>query len=115
MGEIITLRSAIATTAPLHVIARFPAVGRLQIVCGRHDAPGEPSQFHAVVRAPGAPDLLILSAPWPEGEPDAAWSSEIGLRIEQVRAALAIAAKRRDFLTDEPETDGPTAPDRGAA
>lgn len=113
VSESVTLKTAIATTAPMNVVAQFPAVGRLQIVCGRYDDPAGRSLFHAVVRAPGAPDLLILSAPWPEGEPDAAWSAEISQRIEQVRAALAIAAKRREFLTDEP--DGPTVPDLGAA
>lgn len=93
-------------------IAEFPATGQLRVVCGKAGADDEDPQFEVRVRAPGAPDMVICSGPWPEGEPDEEWRNQIGTWIELIRASLRVAAARVPALT---AVDVPPAPDLGAA
>ena len=111
MGEVVSLKSAVATTATFQSVLEYPATGALSVVLGKATWPDRPPEWIMAVRAPGAPDMMIASGPWPEGWPDEAWGEPLAIHVNLALAVLAIARKRLPALTTD---GGPDAP-MGAA
>lgn len=112
MGEVVTLKQAVATTAVMENVIEYAATGTLTVVFGRIEKPEPPHDWSIVIRAPSAPDMVVATGEWPEGHPDDEWGRQIGVHIEMAKAVLAIAHKRLPALT---ANDGPTIPKLGAS